>query len=106
MTDMSPVLIWNQKTKNMTYKPKVAITFHTLKDFVNRLEQWQLDCPVNVWGDGHGFHIDDANQLEKDYYLKDEVFDPVSTCDNDISEYEIIKKGTPLLFTDRLCLSN
>lgn len=80
---------------------KKAMTFQQLKDYLNSLEQWQLDCPAYVQGDDRGFAIQSAEGLDEDHYQTDEGIDPVSCFDGeDVTGYELIPKGTPYLYTD------
>lgn len=90
-------------------KSKPAITFQQLKDYVNSLEQWQLECPVLASGEERGFDIQSAESLEEDYFVDDYAMQPVSVYDAEEDPeyptpesqgYQIIKKGTPYLYFD------
>lgn len=93
----------------MENNQKKAITFRELKEFVNTLDEWQLDCPVISSGEERGFDIQSVSVLEEDNYVDDYSRQPVSVYDGDEDPeyptpesqgYEIIKKGTPYLYFD------
>jgi hypothetical protein len=91
----------------MNTKTKPSMTFRELKDFVNTLEDWQLDEPVLASGEERGFGIQSASVLTEDNYVDDYAMQPVSVYEEqegypipESQGWEIIPKGKPYLYFD------